>query len=190
MKLHLGCGTHYLDGWLNVDGVAAPTSAPAIIDGVLVTDAVGHPDMLLDIHGGLWQLEAGHYEQIYWCHGPEHIYPNKLPDVLRELHAALAPGGRLTICTTDFEQIYIHRYLEQDDGGDYKSALFADTRSAAHPFDMHRNVFSFEELCELLAGAGFARVRSWKPEEYPEIAAIKDYSTTARLVSVFAEGVK
>jgi hypothetical protein len=42
----------------------------------------------------------------------------------------------------------------------------------------------------LLAAAGFARVRTWKPEDYPEIAALGDYSSTARLVSVFAEAIK
>jgi hypothetical protein len=190
MKLHLGCGVHYLDGWQNVDGVAEPKSTATVVNGVVVPGCVGRTDALLDIHGGLWRLASEAYEQIYWCHGPEHIYPNKLPEVLRDLHRILTFGGKLTICTTDFGGIYTHRFLEQDDGCDYKSALFADTSSTAHSFDMHRNVFTFEELCELLAAAGFVRVRRWRPEEYTEIAALGDYSTTAAKVSCYAEGLK
>ena len=189
-RLHLGCGVHLLEGWLNVDGVAEPKSEDSVVEGFIVQGRVGHPDRVLDIQGGLWQLKSDAYEWVYWCHGPEHIAPDKLPEVLKHLHRILAPGGKLTVSTTSFEGIYLHRFLEQDDGCDYKAALFADTRSTAHPYDMHRNVFTFEELCELFAAAGFARVRPWKPEEYQEIAALGDYSTTARKVSVYAEGIK
>jgi SAM-dependent methyltransferase len=189
-RLHLGCGIHYLDGWYNVDGRAAPVSTPTVVNGIVVPGVVGRTDGVLDLQGGLWQLVTAAYEWVYWCHGPEHAAPDRLPEVLRHLYRALMPGGKLTIATTDFEGIYLHRFLEQDDGCDYKAALFADTTSTAHPFDMHRNVFTFEELCELLAAAGFARVRRWRPEEYPEIAVLGDYSTTAKLVSVYAEGLK
>ena len=179
-RLHLGCGAKYLDGWLNVDGCAAP-----VVEGV-----VGHPDRVIDVVGGLWQLEASAYEWVYTSHLLEHVAPNLLPEVLCHLHRILAPGGKLTIATTDFEGIYLHRFLEPDDGNNWKAALFGDTSSHAHAFDMHRNCFTYEEMCELLAAAGFARVRTWKPEEYPEILALKDYSSTARLVSVLAEGIK
>ena len=180
-KLHLGCGTKHLDGWLNVDGQAAP-----VIEGKISAP----PDMVLNIQSGLWQLEDEAYEHIYSSHVIEHLYPSLLPEVLRHLLRLLVPGGVLTIATTDLMGIVEHRYLERDDHEFWEAALFGGCDVHDHPMAAHRNCFDYEKLVDLLGDAGFAKVRPWEPEQYPEIFALDDYSRSARLVSVLIEGIK
>jgi predicted SAM-dependent methyltransferase len=178
-KLQLGCGVKYLDGWINADGAAHP-----VVEG-----QVGSPDLVIDMHD-LSGLPDGRFSWIYSCHTIEHLYPSKLPEVLRHLHRALVPGGRLTLATTDLMGIVEHRFLEQDNGPFYKAALFGGCDEGDHPMAAHRNVFCYEELTDLLAAAGFARVRPWEPAQYPEIAALDDYASSCRAVSVLIEGIR
>lgn len=183
-RLHLGCGAMRLDGWLNVDGQAEP----------VVGGRAGRPDAVLDIHADLGDLPQLHFEHVYWCHGPEHVFPDKLPEVLENLCEALRFGGRLTVCTTDVELIYRNRFLrddpETDDGPFWEDALFGEVASFHHPFAAHRSCFTYAKLERLLLAAGFGTVRPWRPEDYPEILAIKDYAVTARNVSCYAEGIR
>jgi len=172
-RLHLGCGDRILAGWENVDGREGP--------GV---------NRVVNIHGGLWVLESATYEWAYASHVLEHIFPNKLNEVLEHLHRVLAPGGRLTIATTDFEGIYKHRYLSPDNGSAWESALFGECNSTDHPMAAHRNCFTYPKVERLLLQAGFSAVRPWRTEDYPEIHALNDYARSCALVTCFAEGIK
>ena len=178
-RLHLGCGAHYLDGWVNTDGCAAP-----VIEG-----HVGRPDAVLDMYE-LHRLPSAHFAHIYCSHVIEHLYPSRLHEALCHMYRALMPGGRLTLATTDIEGIYYHRYQEQDDGCFWEAAIFGACDEHDHPFDAHRNIFSEEKLMRHLVEAGFAKVRPWTPEQYPEILALNDYAVSCRKVSVLLEGVR
>lgn len=179
-RLHLGCGAKYLHGWVNADGVAAP-----VVEGV-----TGHPDVVLDLHHDLGQLPANTLAWVYTSHCLEHCYPDLLPGILRDLYRALQPGGALTIATTDLEGILAHRFHGHGNGSAWESALFGHTVSTAHPLEAHRDCFTYPKLEKLLRAAGFATVRRWTPEQYPEILALNDYAVSCRLVTCFAEGVK
>ena len=178
-RLHLGCGACYLDGWVNADGRDTP-----IVEGV-----VGHPDLVLNMYD-LGILPDERFSWIYSSHVIEHLYPSKLLEVLRNLHRILVRGGVLALATTDFEGIYQNRFLEPNNGSFYKAALFGACDDGDHPMDAHRNVFTYEELSDLLGAAGFSRVRPWETAQYPEIDALDDYSKTCRLVSVLVEAVR
>ena len=173
VKLHLGCGEHRLDGWINVDGQPNPRA-----------------DLVLDLHADLECLPDGGCGWIYAAHVIEHLYPDKLPEVLAHLCRALEPGGRLTLATTDLIGIFEHRFLEADEGNAWEAALFGEVSSTDHPMAAHRNCFTYDKLADLLAAAGFARVRPWRTEQYPEIHALDDYARSCSLVTCFAEGVR
>jgi predicted SAM-dependent methyltransferase len=117
----------------------------------------------------------------------EHIYPDKLLDVLCHLHRALRPGGKLTIATVDLEGIYRHRFLADDNGSAWEAALFGEVNSTDHPMAAHRNCFTYSKLAKLIIEAGFSFAQPWRTEDYPEIHALNDYARSCSLVTCFVE---
>jgi len=181
-QLHIGCGAKYLAGWINSDGQAQP-----VVEGV-----VGHPDVVLDVYADLAAIPSDSLAQVYWSHGPEHLFRDRVVPVLAELRRALCAGGRLTLATTSLRGVYEYRYLSQADGPYWNEAIFGETNSTDHPFASHKLIFDDALLRQCLTLAGFApsAVREWEPSEYPEIAALGDYSVTARKVSLLLEATK
>lgn len=175
-RLHLACGARYLEGWTNADAVAAPC----------IQGKVGRPDAVVDIERELHLLPPDHFDQIYWSHGPEHIRPDVLPGVLRDLHRCLGEGGRLTIATTDLLSIIQSRYPD----GNWEGPLFGHRYSTDEPHLAHFDCFTPAKLGRLLRAAGFAEVRAWSLSEYPEIAALRDYATTHADCTLYLEGIK
>ena len=82
-KLHLGCGRHVLDGWLNSDLVPGFTN-------VLGLD-VTRP----------FPLPAGTFVYVYAEHVIGSLYFESAADMLRECFRVLVPGGKLRIATPD-----------------------------------------------------------------------------------------
>ena len=172
-KLHLGCGSHHLDGWVNADGLAG---SPAV-------------DRQLDILEP-WPIpRPGVLARIYWSHGPEHIPPDLLTGVLVRCREALKPGGCLTVATIDLVGIFRHRFEQHDNGAAWNAALYGECGSQDHPFLAHRQCFTTETLTAQLRAAGFPVVRPWCTEQYPEIHALNDYARSCALVTCYAEGV-
>lgn len=169
-KVHLGCGTHRLAGWVNVDGLQGPAV-----------------DVVLDF-AELHRLPTGVVDTIYWCHGPEHIHPDKLPGVMAHLKRALKPGGKLLVATISYEGIWENRFKSKKNGSAWNAALYGECDSTHHPFLSHKQAFTQASLNELLLAAKFKDVRPWKLEEQPVIMKLNDYANSCRLVTVFSEG--
>jgi predicted SAM-dependent methyltransferase len=150
----------------------------------------GRPDVVLHIPDGLWQLEPAAYEQVYWGHGPEHIFPDKLREALHDLHRILVPGGRLTLATISLEGIF-HNAFEQGYSREAVNAyLYGDAKSTDHPLQAHRQVFTEAWLTESLKAAGFAIVRPWALAEYPELQSLGDCASSSYHVTLYLEGIK
>lgn len=171
-KLHLGCGTHRLAGWVNADGAKTPA-----------TDVVANAFDLLRF------IPKETLSWVYTSHVIEHIHPDRLPELLTLIRRALAPGGKLTIATIDFEKIYLNRFKTSNNGSAWNSALYGETNSTDHPYAAHRQCFTYDLLSAMLVQAGFPKVRTWQPEGYAEIAQLNDYAVSCRLVTCFAEGL-
>jgi glycosyltransferase involved in cell wall biosynthesis len=170
-KLHLGCGTHRMQYWLNVDGLAGPA-----VDVVM--------DFVADLH----RVPSRTVERIYWSHGPEHVHPDQLGAVLGQLRRILQPGGRLIVATIDFKGIYENRFVKPKNGAAWNSALYGETNSTDHPYLSHKQAFTAKTLANELESAGFANVKPWTLDQYPEIKSIRDYALTCELVTCFVEG--
>jgi len=77
--LHLGCGTKYLPGFLNIDG-----------------NLFNKIDLWLDVRNGL-PFPSNTVDSIYSTHMFEHFYPDELQLLLRECLRVLKPGGGIRL---------------------------------------------------------------------------------------------
>lgn len=89
MKLHLGCGHKYLDGWVNVDGPK---------------DDLCYDDLKADVHTKIEELDYPDNTideilmEAVFEHFPRHIAIMQL----RKFYKWLKPSGKITILVPDF----------------------------------------------------------------------------------------
>ncbi len=148
--LHLGCGTKYLPGFLNIDG-----------------NIRNKIDMWLDVRNGL-PFAANTVDSIYSTHVFEHFFPDELKILLGECLRVLKAGGGMRLIVPSLESA-IAAYAQNrrdwfDDsfprhfdslGGRFSNFVFCDGQ--------HRTAFDFSYLEEELRSAGFSSVE--KSEE-------------------------
>ena len=79
LHLHLGCGTKYLPGFVNIDA-----------------NPLQKTDVWLDVRCGL-PFPEGSVDSIYSTHMIEHLYPDELDKLLRECARVLKAGGGMRI---------------------------------------------------------------------------------------------
>jgi predicted SAM-dependent methyltransferase len=147
MHLHLGCGTKYLPGFLNIDG-----------------NLFNKLDLWLDVRNGL-PFPSNSVDSIYSTHMFEHFYPDELNILLRESVRALKPGGGVRLIVPNLESA-IQAYSQSrstwfDDafprhfdslGGRFSNFVFCDGQ--------HRTAFDFTYMNEVLRKAGFREVEN------------------------------
>ena len=162
LRLHIGCGTRRLVGWINADAVP------------------GVGDAVVDLQGELPQVT---YREIYGSHVLEHCWPQDTPGILRRLFTALLPGGTLRLSVPDL-RLVVKNCVDAQIFGDETAALsvlyggnFSRTTSAP---DLHRQAFWRERLERLLKEAGFVNIREWGPGQYPAIDVLRDWATWPR----------
>jgi predicted SAM-dependent methyltransferase len=176
--LHLGCGTKYLLGFVNIDG-----------------NLFRKCDMWLDLRNGL-PFGSGRVSSIYSSHVFEHFYPDELQHLLRECYRVLRPGGGLRIVVPDMgraaraylfgQQSFFTDFPRRHKsiGGKLSNVLFCEGG--------HRQGFDFSYLEELLREAGFSEV--WELEAqasavYPAevFAKLREEETGVASISLFVE---
>jgi predicted SAM-dependent methyltransferase len=143
--LHLGCGTKYLPGFLNIDG-----------------NLFNKIDLWLDVRNGL-PFASGSVDSIYSTHMFEHFYPDELKQLLQECVRVLKKGGGIRLIVPSLESA-ITAYTQADSqwfydsfprhfdslGGRFSNFVFCDGQ--------HRTAFDFSYLNEVLREAGFGNV--------------------------------
>jgi len=178
IHLHLGCGTKYLPGFVNIEG-----------------NLLRKCDMWLDLRNGL-PFRNDTVSSIYTSHVLEHFYPDELQRLLRECHRVLRLGGGLRIVVPDMgraaraylfgQQSFFTDFPRRHNsiGGKLSNVLFCEGG--------HRQGFDFSYLEELLREAGFSEV--WELEAqasavYPAevFAKVKEEETGVASISLFVE---
>jgi len=152
MKLHLGCGTKILSGFLNID--ARPFDN-AIMDNVQTLDS--YTENSVDL--------------IYACHVLEHIRRLKIANVLKRWHEILKPGGKLRIAVPDFEKV---AYLYKNGEPIYNLLGFLYGRQD-YELNFHYYCWDFQSMEQDLKEAGFFAVTRYEWRE-TEHADVDDYS--------------
>ena len=142
LLLHLGSGTHRLDGWVNVDLLGMPADVRWN-----VTRPLPFPD--------------GSATAVFLEHVAEHFPLAAALELLEEARRVLGPGGILRVGVPDFGR-YLASYagdrtfLESERPGRPTPLLAVAEVALAHG---HRSVWDAETLELALAEAGFVDVR-------------------------------
>lgn len=159
MNLHFGCGTNYINGWVNVD-----LDAP-----------------LADIHHDLTcplPYDDASVNFIFSEHFLEHITREEGLALLRECRRVLKPGGVFRVSTPDLRWLvaqYVSGKLDEwDDVGWVPRGscqlLNEGMRSWGHQF-----VYDSSELLLILQEAGFTgiAVKPYRESAHAELAGLE-----------------
>lgn len=142
MKIHLGCGKHYLKGWYNIDAErhkAAPRD----------------PDLFADITQPL-PLPDGQAKELMAIHLLEHFYEWEVPGVLREWSRVLAPGGRIILEMPDVMKA-AKNLLDGRNDQFSMWPLYGDN-TLHNPLMCHKWGWCFDTLKPYLERAGFEQI--------------------------------
>ena len=114
LLLHLGCGQHVVEGWVNIDGSlsARLTNYPRVRSALKrLRLAPSHVERGWP-HGIQWHdlrsplpFPAESVQAIYSSHTLEHLYLDEADRLLRECHRVLAPGGVIRIVVPDLHAV-------------------------------------------------------------------------------------
>ena len=142
MKLHLGCGRHVLEEYINIDA----------------QDPRAHIkwDRLDNIPG----INPGSADEILIVHVFEHLWPDEVLSHIEYWHSILRPGGVLILEMPDLYKS-AKNFIDRVDRGDYgdidRMALWAfyGDNPRKSVYDCHKWGWTFETLKPKLIQGGF-----------------------------------
>lgn len=142
MKINLGSGQKYLEGYVNVD---------------VSKDHDHQVDIIADISEPMPMFKDDVAELIIAEHVLEHVYLHKQESALREWYRILKPGGRLIICVPNLRELAT-AYLQG------KISFFIYAVNKFGPYngndaDFHKWGFDENEIVERLRPIPFRAVR-------------------------------
>ena len=181
LRLHVGCGTVYLDGYVNLDlevpgysYLAQERPDLAALNRTTVDRYYPHAESQATLERGPSRLqycvvdryasvdalpfEPGSVDEIRSVQVLEHLEMKRVPEVLKHWHSLLRHGGVCHVDVPDFEET-VRQLLSQPDepSKDWYYRLVYGSQKNAHA--VHRSGFSPARLERLLREAGFAEVR-------------------------------
>jgi len=141
LRVHVGCGKNYLNGFINIDG-----------------NAMRKVDCVLDVRVGL-PFADDSVSFIYSCHMLEHLQIYDAMKVLREWKRVLEPGGHARLTLPDFTHVF--QIMAGEAACDFPRP-FRSREGQAINFlfcdSQHKYGYSFDLVKELAADLGFDRV--------------------------------
>jgi len=147
MNLNLGCGTDYIDGWINIDT---------------------RTDVKADIHCSIQEIEK-HVEpetadQIQATNILEHISWKEIDKVLKGLYNLLRINGKLFIRGPDINRAAEKFITKKIDEQEFIKVVYGDQDYLENT---HKSGWSEEGLKEKLKDAGFKDIEvTWRDESW------------------------
>ena len=142
MKLHLGSGSRYLEGYLHVD----------------IAD-YEHIDIKSSVDK-LNTIDNDTVDEIYASHVLEYFDRNEVESVLNEWKRVLKKDGVLRIAVPNFEAL-IKVYQETAEIEKILGPLYGKWELTDGNFIYHRTVYDKNSLTELLERMGFSDIELW-----------------------------
>jgi len=140
-KLHLGCGGHRIDGYVNVDWRMTPAT-----------------DLICDIRNLPFGINSAEIIECY--HVIEHLPRHDLVPTFEKWYKILAPGGKLIVECPDFDEA-VKEYLEGNE--ERLNNIFGLSR---YPGDIHYFGYNFKRLKKILEEIGFVNIEEKEPQDY------------------------
>tara|TARA_B100000287_G_scaffold231567_2_gene218026 strand:+ start:3770 stop:4309 length:540 start_codon:yes stop_codon:yes gene_type:complete len=141
MKLHLGCGERYLEGFIHVD--------------LAGYDHIDH-EMPVD---NLEIFSDNSVEEIYASHVIEYFDREEIKSVLKEWKRVLKENGVLRLAVPNFPEL-IKVYEISDDLSKILGPLYGKWKIDKKNI-YHKTVYDEKSLKIILEQAGFRNIRKW-----------------------------
>jgi len=191
VRLNLGCGTRYLDGFVNVDFFLA----------------AGRRDYGADLRYPL-NMPAGMAAGIFSEHTLEHLTYSQVDRLLKECYRILEPGARVRLIVPDI-RIVAEAYARDDKTwfAEWERVMFVESEAVdrrsrrlfshvqALSFLLqehgHRSCWDYDTLAKFLAAAGFSDICRSSFRQGRDASLLVDSDVAARrIVSLYVEGAK
>ena len=147
MKLHLGCGKRYLEGYIHVD-----------------IAKFEHIDYQLPIDD-LSTFNSNTVEEIYASHVLEYFDGNDVVNVLNEWKRVLKPSGILRLAVPNFPKL-VEVYQSSKDLSSILGPLYGKWDIGNQEFIYHKTVYDENSLNKVLEEVGFKNIKSWDWQEF------------------------
>lgn len=148
VRLHLGCGSIILPGFINIDVLDLP--------GV---------DIVMDL-SDVSRFKSKSVDFLYASHHLEHFPTAQVPKILKEYFRILRPRGVVKIAVPDLDavmELYVkHKNWFTPPHNPWLGILYG---GQDYEFNFHKTGFNFLWLKYLLENAGFTDVERFKPSE-------------------------
>ena len=151
MKLHLGCGKRYLDGYIHVD----------IADFEHIDYKIPVDDLSI--------FKSGEVDEIYASHVLEYFDRSYVITVLKEWKRVLKPGGILRLAVPNFLKL-VEVYKSSKDLSSIIGPLYGKWDIGDQEFIYHKTVYDEDSLNILLKEVGFKNIKIWDWKDF-----FKDY---------------
>lgn len=161
LKLHIGCGSQHLDGYVNIDGVK--TNATDFVCDVRRLPYPNESAELIESYHVLEHFPVCLMASVDSAYGEKY---GLLIDILKDWQRVLRPGGKLIMELPDFDKM-VEEYLKADDGK--KEELLAYIYGGfrfGNEYDLHRWGPNTYRLTYMLEKAGFADFEFMKATDY------------------------
>lgn len=211
IKLHLGCGSVYLDDFINIDvdrpGMFLSSVRPDLVDQNKTTmdnyyknsmdintindKVVGVCDVYADISDLKYSLSS--VDEIVCIHALEHLPFSKVFSTLGRWSNILKPGGLLTVAVPDIETT-LDLYKEEQDKD--KSLFLRRHIIGSRKYEnaIHLSNFTWGRLSSLLTDYGFCDIEEVENKNfYPSIwfrCRKKRLRLRLKIFDPFGPGVK